>query len=173
MQSLIQVLFLVCMLSMQTGCSFKLKSSHHIPKQLNEIRFSSYQQYSELSRLIRRNMRYHNIDLNPKQPQGVTSIRVTRDLLERSTLSLFQNGTIAEYELTYTVTYTVTIPKQDTLTQSVIVRRQYTDDLSSSLAKSSEVRQVTTGMRQKAAELILSQLIALYTQPISQTTHQG
>ena len=165
MQSFLKAFLLVCMVIMQTGCGFQLRSSHHIPESLKEVRFSSHEQYSELSRLVRKNMRYHKINLNPDTSHAATSVRITNDTLERSTLSLFQNGTIAEYELTYTVTYTVNRPKASAQKKSIIIHRQYTDDLSSSLAKSSEVRQINTEMRQQAAERILYQLIALHTEP--------
>lgn len=89
-----------------------------------------------------------NLVLNPEE-------------VERPVLSLFPNAQVAEYELIYKVSYSVTFPNQDTQIYKAEAARDYQDNPEAVLAKSKESKLLLAELRRHAAEQILLQLASL------------
>ena len=70
-------------------------------------------------------------------------------------LSVFPTGQVAEYELIYSVNYTVTFPGEPPQDSYIEVLREYQDDPNELLAKSRELDLVMSEMRQEAADRII------------------
>ncbi|GLP98010.1 LPS assembly lipoprotein LptE [Paraferrimonas sedimenticola] len=138
-----------------SGCGFRLQGSYQIPDTLQTIHLSSNDQYSELTRLLSERLRVNNVQLVDSDPQTVPELRLINDRLERSTLSLFPSGKVAEYELIYTVDFAVSQPGREPRAESVIIRRDYLDDPRTALAKSREMDMLLKEMRQQAADRIV------------------
>ena len=146
------IMALVIMTS--AGCGFKLQLSYQIPDVLNHLSLSSADEYSELTRLVRERLRLNNIQV-VDAADDVPVLRLITDSLERSTLSLYPTGNVAEYELIYLVEFAVALPGKEAQPFKVEIRRDYLDDPRTALAKSREMELLTKEMRIQAADRIL------------------
>ncbi|MGL4220824.1 MAG: LPS assembly lipoprotein LptE [Shewanella sp.] len=149
------IMALVIMTS--AGCGFKLQRSYQIPEQLNQLSLSSADEYSELTRLVRERLRLNNVKI-VDAANDVPVLRLITDSLERSTLSLYPTGNVAEYELIYFVEFAVALPGKEAQPFKIEIRRDYLDDPRTALAKSREMELLVKEMRIQAADRILQSL---------------
>ncbi|RLV60134.1 hypothetical protein D5018_08340 [Parashewanella curva] len=144
------------------GCGLKLQGSYSIPQELQTMSLTSQDKYSKLTRLVHERMQLNNIsivDLNQSKPR----LNLISDSLERSTLSFYPSGNVAEYELMYHVNFTIQLPNQEAKPFQVEIRRDYLDDPRTALAKSREMNLLVNEMRIQAADRIV-QTIAAFKQ---------
>ncbi|ASF15398.1 LPS assembly lipoprotein LptE [Shewanella xiamenensis] len=149
------IMALVLMTS--AGCGFKLQRSYQIPEQLNQLSLSSSDEYSELTRLVRERLRLNNVKI-VDAANDVPVLRLITDSLERSTLSLYPTGNVAEYELIYFVEFAVALPGKEAQPFKIEIRRDYLDDPRTALAKSREMELLVKEMRIQAADRILQSM---------------
>ncbi|MGL5488382.1 MAG: LPS assembly lipoprotein LptE [Shewanella sp.] len=149
------IMALVIMTS--AGCGFKLQRSYQIPEQLNQLSLSSADEYSELTRLVRERLRLNNVKI-VDAANDVPVLRLITDSLERSTLSLYPTGNVAEYELIYFVEFAVALPGKEAQPFKIEIRRDYLDDPRTALAKSREMELLVKEMRIQAADRILQSM---------------
>ncbi|QYJ87053.1 hypothetical protein K0I73_04815 [Shewanella mesophila] len=145
-----------------SGCGFKLQRSYSIPDELKSLHLSSQDEYSELTRLVRERLRLNSIDVVP-QTDTTPTLRILGDSLDRSTLSLYPTGNVAEYELNYQVSFVVQQPKREAQSFNVDIHRDYLDDPRTALAKSREMELLVKEMRIQAADQIIQILASIET----------
>jgi LPS-assembly lipoprotein len=109
--------------------------------------------------LVKNKLKRYQVELSD-QPQ-LPILQLSSDKLERGTLSLFSSGQVAEYELTYSLSYQLIIPQRPPQHFSIQMRRDYLDDPQTAQAKSREMAQILKEMRVQAAEQIVRQLSRL------------
>uniref|UniRef100_UPI000175404E Rare lipoprotein B n=1 Tax=Shewanella oneidensis (strain ATCC 700550 / JCM 31522 / CIP 106686 / LMG 19005 / NCIMB 14063 / MR-1) TaxID=211586 RepID=UPI000175404E len=136
---------------------FKLQRSYQIPEQLNQLSLSSSDEYKELTRLVRERLRLNNVKI-VDAANDVPVLRLITDSLERSTLSLYPTGNVAEYELIYFVEFAVALPGKEAQPFKIEIRRDYLDDPRTALAKSREMELLVKEMRIQAADRILQSM---------------
>ena len=93
--------------------------------------------------------------------QQVPVLRLINDKLDRSNLSLFSTGQVAEYELIYTVNYQIIFPGKEPLEYTLELFRDYQDDPKAVLAKSRELELLLSELRMQAVDRIMRQLAQL------------
>lgn len=142
------------------GCGFKLQGSYSVPAALSQLTLSSPDQYSELTRLVRDRLRLNSIKL-VDAADDIPTLRLLKDSLSRSTLSLYPTGNVAEYELIYHVRFTVTLPEKESQSFDIEIRRDYLDDPRTALAKSREMELLVKEMRIQAADKLIQTLAAI------------
>ncbi|ABZ77776.1 Rare lipoprotein B [Shewanella halifaxensis HAW-EB4] len=144
---------------LSAGCGFRLQGSYSIPKQLQTLSLSSQDEYSELTRLVRERLRLNNIAVVPPA-SDIPVLRLISDSLDRSTLSIYPTGNVAEYELIYQVSFAVQLPHAESQRFDVSIHRDYLDDPRTALAKSREMELLLKEMRIQAANRIIQTLAA-------------
>jgi LPS-assembly lipoprotein len=146
-----------------TGCGFKLRGSHLMPAELKTMHLHSVDKYSQLAQMLTTQLTLNDISLigHADENPAVAKLQLFKDKLDRRTLSLFPNGQVAEYELIYSVRYTVTIAQKEPQTFNFEIYRDYQDDPQSALAKSKELKLILKEMRQQAADKVIRQLASL------------
>jgi len=145
---------------LSAGCGFKLQGSYSIPEQLRTLHLTSQDEYSELTRLVRERLRLHSISL-VEESDEIPTLNILRDSLDRSTLSLYPTGNVAEYELTYHVKFAVSLPQGEAQTFEVDIQRDYLDDPRTALAKSREMELLLKEMRIQAADRMIQTLASI------------
>ena len=151
---------LVLSIMFTAGCGFKLQGNYSIPEQLRTLHLSSQDQYSELTRLVRERLRLQGITL-AEETDNIPNLQILNDSLDRTTLSLYPTGNVAEYELTYHVTFSVSLPDQDAQQFDVDIHRDYLDDPRTALAKSREMEMLLKEMRIQAADKMIQTLATI------------
>jgi LPS-assembly lipoprotein len=149
------ITFLTLFLS---SCGFHLRGDYLMSPQLKTLHISSTDKFGELTRLVKQHLSLNNIKLVPSPIKDIPQLRLLKDSLNRSTLSVFPNGQVAEYELIYTVRYQLAISVDDIRSFEFELSRDYQDDPNIALAKSRELNLMLREMRKEAAHKILREL---------------
>ncbi|GKW54804.1 MAG: LPS assembly lipoprotein LptE [Pseudomonadota bacterium] len=150
-------LALVCLLL--TSCGFHLKKASNLPDDLKVLTLVGDDEKSALFELVEKELIASKVELNQvgKHPE----LKIHKDRLERQILSLFDNGQVAEYELAYSVSYTLKRPGQKAINQSFELYRNYQDDPDNALAKAKELDLLLGEIRKQASRRIVRELSQL------------
>ena len=140
-----------------SGCGFKLRGSQVLPQNINTVAVQAAP-HSLMARAL--NKRLPVYDLQPSQAEAhpnanTVFISLAPESLDRRLLSVFPTGQVAEYELIYSVRYTVVFPDKEPFEHQFEVAREYQDDPDRVLAKSRELNIVLDEMRADAADRII------------------
>jgi len=142
-----------------SGCGFHLAGNYQLPISMQQLNFDSKDKYNEISRLVKASLIQQDVQFN--KLANTTILRLGQERFERGTLSLFSSGQVAEYELIYTLEYSVIKPKTEAKSFEIVIRRDYLDDPRSAQAKSREREQLLNEIREQATKSIMSQLVQL------------
>ncbi|MDC8830900.1 LPS assembly lipoprotein LptE [Alteromonas sp. chi3] len=141
------------------SCGFHLRSDKILPSNTNYLHIESTTRNAPLLRALKVRMDVYQIDggteAKPVYEDTTITIRLQPEKLDRRLLSVFATGQVAEYELIYSVRYTVTFPDGKQVSNFFEVLREYQDDPDQVLAKSRELNLVLDEMRLDAADRII------------------
>ncbi|MCF7518428.1 MULTISPECIES: LPS assembly lipoprotein LptE [Pseudoalteromonas] len=151
-------LVLVCVLL--TSCGFHLKKASNLPDDLNVISLVGDDEKSALFELVEKELIASKVELQHSD-RLLPELTIHRDRLERQILSLFDNGQVAEYELAYSVSYTLKRPGQPAINQNFELYRNYQDDPDNALAKAKELDLLLSEIRKQASRRIVRELSQL------------
>ncbi len=154
----ITMLFIVGLIQ---GCGFKLRGDYLLSPQLQNIYLSSADKHGELTRLVKQQLLLNKVNVIKSFDQDIPELRILKDTLNRRTLSVFENGQVAEYELIYSVQYQLFFENQEKSTYEIELNRDYQDDPNLALAKSRELTLMLSEMRHQAANKILQNLASI------------
>ena len=149
---------LVCVLL--TSCGFHLKKASNLPDDLNVISLVGDDEKSALFELVEKELIASKVELQHSD-RLLPELTIHRDRLERQILSLFDNGQVAEYELAYSVSYTLKRPGQPAINQNFELYRNYQDDPDNALAKAKELDLLLSEIRKQASRRIVRELSQL------------
>ena len=157
MRATLNLVLILVLLATLTGCGFQLRGNYQLPETLQSVSLKS-QVSKELNEHMQQRFAHSGIKLS-EEAQPIT-VHLTSDKLERRTLSLFESGQVAEYELLYQVNYQLIQNQRLLLERTVEVARDYQDDPNFALAKTREREMLVDEMRAEASRLILQQIIS-------------
>jgi len=149
---LITMLTLVSLLS---ACGFHLRGDYLLNDELQTLYVTSSDVHGELTRLVKQHLTHNQVKVLKYKNKQVPELRIMSDTLDRRTLSVFQNGQVAEYELIYAVHYQLRFRGEEPQDFRFELNRDYQDDPSLALAKSRELSLLLSEMRVSAADKIL------------------
>jgi len=155
--SLIKLPVVLLLAGLLSACGFHLRGEYSVPEELHAMSFTSYDEYSPLTRYIRAQLDLNKVDLMPPS-SNTPNLHLSEATIDERTLSLYQNSRVAEKELTYVVKYRVTLPDFGAKDFTTTVTRNYLDNPLTALAKSVERDVIEDEMRQQAASQIMRQL---------------
>ncbi len=179
MKTIASYLILVAiLLGLLSGCGFKLRGSQLLPESIDTIFINAPLQYSPLSRALQERLPVYQLngiintasDSSSVNDQGPI-ITLQPEQFERRLLSVFSTGQVAEYELVYTIEYTVKFVGADPIENSLSVSREYQDDPDQILAKSRELVLVLDELRSETADRIIRLLSTQYNTSVT-TSYQ-
>ena len=149
---LITMLTLVSLLS---ACGFHLRGDYLLNDELQTLYVTSSDVHGELTRLVKQHLTHNQVKVLKYKNKQAPELRIMSDTLDRRTLSVFQNGQVAEYELIYAVHYQLRFSGEEPQDFRFELNRDYQDDPSLALAKSRELSLLLSEMRVSAADKIL------------------
>ena len=154
-QSLLSVIVMITL----SACGFQLRDNYQLPATLQKIQLQSVSSL-QLEASLRQRLLTAGIQLSDQAAADVAQLRVLSDQLERRTLSLFESGQVAEYELLYRVNYQVIRNGELIIEDTIEVARDYQDDPNFALAKTREREMLVAEMRDDAARRLVRQMIS-------------
>ncbi|MEZ9622876.1 LPS assembly lipoprotein LptE [Vibrio sp. 10N.222.55.A3] len=158
--SSLKVTVVVLTVSLLSACGFHLRGDYSVPKELNKISVTSYDQYSTFTRMMKGQLRMNDVEIVPPA-ENTPNLHIISESVGERTLSLYQNTRAAEKELTFRASYRVTVPDLGSKTFSTSVTRSYLDNPLTALAKSVERDMIEDEMRKLATSQILRQMARL------------
>lgn len=142
-----------------SGCGFHLQNKTEIPKQFETLVFTSTDPYSFLSREIKNVLTANHIKVvGSNEQHGIPELRLVGYGVTKDTVSVYQDGKAAEYQLILTVNAAVLIAKQDLYPINVRIFRSFFDNPSAALAKNTEQTLIIQEMYSRAAERVVHKL---------------
>ncbi|MFQ1011623.1 LPS assembly lipoprotein LptE [Gilliamella apicola] len=130
-----------------------------VPTRFKKMSYMSYDPYGRLSRDIKELLSDNHVTLtNNESSQNLPILKVVRDSLDRSTISIYKDGKAAEYQLVLTVETQVIIEKEKIYPINVRVFRTFFDNPSAALAKTTEQDLIEDEMYMEAAKQIIRKL---------------
>ena len=136
-----------------------------VPMDLKTITLNSYDPYGPLTRAVREELRLNDMkvvkDSDPKS-RLLTSLRITGAGESQETVSIFLNGTTAEYQLVLDVQASLLTPGKDLFPIDIRVFRSFFDNPLTALAKANESDIIRQEMREQAAQQLVRRLLAVH-----------
>lgn len=153
-------LALVLMCFVLSSCGFHLKKASSLPDNLKTLTLKGDDEKSSLFLNLKKELKASNVELTPSA-KNVAQLYLRKESIERQTLSLFQNGQVAEYELAYGVNYVVKRPGEKAIEKRFELYRNYQDDPDHALAKAKELELLISEIRKQASGRIVRELSQL------------
>lgn len=152
------VLSVIIMVTL-SACGFQLRDNYQLPATIQQMQLQSVSSL-QLEASLRQRLLTAGIELTEQSSPDVAQLRILSDQLERRTLSLFESGQVAEYELLYRVNYQVIRNGELILDDTIEVARDYQDDPNFALAKTREREMLVAEMRNDAARRLVRFMIS-------------
>lgn len=163
MKKVIVMLCLSLALQLISSCGFYLYSNPRFTHNMPTIILDSYDLYGSLTRAVRQQLYLNGIAINPnKKCKDIPSLRIISTRESKDTVSIFQNGKTAEYQIVLIVQVQILIPNHDIYPLTVSVFRSFFDNPMTALAKDAEQEIIRKEMLDQVAQKIVRQLIMLH-----------
>lgn len=147
------------------GCGFHLRGSTNVPTELRTMTLNSYDPYGPLTRAVRSQLRLSDVTLvkdSDPRSKTLSSLRITGSTEGRQTVSVFQDGKTAEYQLELNVQAQVLTPGKDLFPIDIRVFRSFFDNPLTALAKDNEYDLIRQELREQAAQQLVRKLLAVH-----------
>jgi len=144
------------------ACGFRLAGSDRLPAKMAAPYLSLKDPYTDFSREFARALKDAGATLQTDLTHAPVSIVVTRDDVQQSVLSVSARNIPTEYELIYTVTFSVRDAGQEILPpQTLSLSRDFSFDEAALLAKEHEEDILRVQMARDLAMIALRRLVSL------------
>jgi LPS-assembly lipoprotein len=145
-----------------TACGFRLAGSDPLPGVLARPYLSLKDPYTDFSREFEHQLKNSGATLQVLRANSTATIDVTKDLVEQRTLSVSALNIPTEYELTYTVTFTVQGPDKELLApQTISLSKDYSFQENILLAKEHEADILRQQMARDLVSIAMRRLTSL------------
>ncbi|MCX8573480.1 MULTISPECIES: LPS assembly lipoprotein LptE [unclassified Gilliamella] len=142
-----------------TGCGFHLQNETEIPARFKTMSYVSYDPYGKLSRYVKELLHDNHITLVNDDASGkYPTLNITNENIDRNTISIYQDGKAAEYQLVLTVHAQAVINGKQIYPINVRIFRTFFDNPSTPLSKTAEQNLIEDEMYRQAAKQIIGKL---------------
>ncbi|WP_409306350.1 LPS assembly lipoprotein LptE [Pectobacterium sp. B1J-3] len=144
------------------GCGFHLRGTTQVPAQLQTLVLDSSDPYGPMTRSVREALRLSDVKIvDDATRQDIPSLRILSASETKDTVSVFQDGKTAEYQMVLTLRAQVLLPGEDIYPLSVTVFRTFFDNPLTALAKDAEQDIVRKEMHTQAAQQLVRKLLTI------------
>jgi LPS-assembly lipoprotein len=145
-----------------SSCGFRLQGSTPLPAALKVTFVSTTDRQSEFVQGLRRALITNGSQLAAKKEDATGTVHVLTDEVTKKILSVSANNIPREYEITYTVEFSVSAADKELLSsQKVAVTRDYSFDETKLLAKDNEEAILRQGMARDLVNIVMRRLASL------------
>ncbi len=145
------------------ACGFRLAGSGTLPGALARPYVSLKDPYTEFSRELEHQLKSAGATLVVDRSASTAVVEVTKDLVEQRTLSVSARNIPTEYELTYTVTFTVRSADRELLApQTISLAKDYSFAENVLLVKEHEADVLRQQMARDLVAIAMHRLTSLH-----------
>jgi len=144
------------------GCGFRLAGSDPLPAVMARPYLSLKDPYTDFSREFEHQLKSSGATLQLARAGATATVEVTKDLVEQRTLAVSGKNIPTEYELTYTVTFSVRGGDKELLVpQTISLSRDFSFDEALQLAKEHEADMLRQQMARDLVSIAMRRLTSL------------
>jgi LPS-assembly lipoprotein len=144
------------------GCGYRLVGSEPLPPSMARPYVSLKDPYTDFSREFEHRLKSAGAVLQPSRQGATATIDVTKDLVAQRTLAVSAANIPTEYELTYTVTFSVQKDDKEVLpSQTISLSKDYSFNQDIELAKEHEADILRQQMARDLVEIAMHRLTSL------------
>ena len=145
-----------------SACGFRLAGSGPLPAVLARPYLLLKDPYTDFSREFEHQLKSSGVKVQPIRDGATTTIEVSKDSFVQLTLSVSASNIPTEYEITYTVTFSVQGPDKQLLApQTVSLSKDYSYDVNLQLAKEHEADRLREQMARDLVAIVMHRLTSL------------
>lgn len=154
--------WIIALLFAVSGCGWQLKGSEPLPAAMATTYLDSADLHSDFDRALRQSLAAAGAHLVPVRAEAETVLRVRKDTSGRRVLSVSARNTPQEYEVFYTVVYSVEVGGKEVIpAQTLEMVNDYSYDETALLAKEREEAELRAALARDLAGLVLRRLASL------------
>lgn len=155
----IAALVLICATS---GCGWRLQGTAKLPEVMAVTYVDATDRYTDFNRSLRESLETSGARLASNRAQATAVVRILKDESGQRVLSVSAQNTPEEYEVFYTVEYSVQGPNGELIPrQKLELTRDYSYDLTAVLAKQREQAVLREALARDLAGLVIRRLASL------------
>jgi LPS-assembly lipoprotein len=144
------------------GCGFHLEGRTPLPATVQTPYLEAEDRQSDFVQSLQRALLANGAQLAPEKNKASAVVTILKDNLKQRVLSVSNLNQPNEYELTYTVSFSVTAGDQELLPpQEISTTRSYSFDARLLLAKGHEAEILRGAMAQDLADMVMRRLARL------------
>ena len=144
------------------ACGFHLQGHHALPAQLRVSYVQAADRQSDFVQDLRKELLTSGAQLMADSKDATAVVRILTDTFQRRVLSVSVTDQPAEYEITYTVRFSVSFGDKEVLpVQEVSAVRDYTFDETILLAKENEEAILREALAHDLADVVMRRLANL------------
>jgi LPS-assembly lipoprotein len=145
-----------------SACGFRLAGSDPLPLVLSRPYLTLKDPYTDFSRDFERRLKSAGAVIESVRANSTATIEVTQDAVTQRTLSVSATNIPTEYELTYTVTFSVHSPDKELLApQTLSLAQDYSFQENVLLAKEHEADILRAQMARDLVSIAMHRLTSL------------
>jgi LPS-assembly lipoprotein len=153
---------LVSLTLLVSACGFRLQGRTPLPVDLQTTRVVADDQQTDFVQGLRRALITSGSKLTDNPERATGTVRILRDEVTQKILSVSANNTPREYEMTYTVEFSVEGAGVELLpAQEVSITRDYSFDETKLLAKENEEAILREGMARDLVGIVMRRLASI------------
>ena len=145
-----------------SACGFRLAGSDPLPAVMARPYLSLKDPYTDFSREFEHQLKSSGAALQLTREGATATVEVTKDLVEQRTLAVSAKNIPTEYELTYTVTFSVRGAAKELLApQTISLSKDFSFDETLQLAKEHEADILRQQMARDLVSIAMRRLTSL------------
>ena len=149
----------ICVLS---ACGFRLAGSDPLPVVMARPYLSLKDPYTDFSREFEHTLKTSGATLQNTREGATATVDITKDLVEQRTLAVSAKNIPTEYELTYTVTFSVHARDKELLApQTISLSKDFSFNETLQLAKEHEADILRQQMARDLVSITMHRLTSL------------
>jgi LPS-assembly lipoprotein len=153
---------LAAVLLLLGACGFHLQGHHPLPTQLRVSYVQAADRQSDFVQDLRKELLISGAQLTADSKDATAVVRILTDSFQRRVLSVSVTDQPVEYEITYTVRFSVSFGDKEVLpVQEVSTVRDYTFDETILLAKQNEEAILREALAHDLADVVMRRLTNL------------
>ena len=156
------IVVLVCVALSLGACGWRLQGTERLSQTMTVIYVDADDRYTDFNRALRDRLRAAGAKVTERKEDATAVVRIIKDQSGQRVLSVSARNTPEEYEVFYTVEYSVASGSTDLIPrQPLEATRDYSYDTTAVLAKQREQSILREALAQDLAAQVLRRLASL------------
>lgn len=144
------------------ACGWRLQGTDRLSQTMTVVYVDAEDRYTDFNRALRERLRASGAKVTERSADATAVVRIIKDQSGQRVLSVSARNTPEEYEVFYSVEYSVTSGGSELIApQPLEVTRDYSYDTTAVLAKQREQAILREALAQDLASLVLRRLASL------------